>query len=125
MLKDKYISNNIVIESNFGEKWDVLADKEDEFIMMGDNNSDQCVAFNLEQAKFIRDSLDDIITFFESIPNVGNKVLVVNGMFKGYYGTIVDIDTCDSKKPLVIKLNDTPSFNNCTCFVNFDDVNKA
>jgi len=125
VLKDTYKMHNIEIESNYGDRWDYTVSQDQDFILIKDTNHNESLGINIAQAKFIRDSLNEIITYYESIPKIGNKVLVVNGMFQGYYGVIMDIDSCDSKKPLAIKLNDNSTFNNCTCFVNFDDVNNA
>jgi len=93
--------------------------------MLNEVDRDNCLSFDLQQAKFIRDSLNEIITYYENMPSVNQFVEVVNGIFKGYFGTIFDIDNCDSKRPLVIRLDDNHDFNNCTCFVNFGDVKKA
>ena len=125
MLKNKYKLNNISIEPNYKDKWTHDAPKDGDFIMLNEENSDNCLNVDLEQAKFIKDSLNEIITYYENIPSVGNYIEVINGIFKGYFGTIFDIDNCDSKRPLVIRLDNNPDFNNCTCFVNFNEVKKA
>jgi len=115
MLKNKYSLDSISIEPNYTDKWsyDSLS------------NGDNCLSVDLIQAKFIRDSLNEIITYYENMPSVGNYVEVTNGIFKGYFGIIFDIDICDSKRPLNVRLADNPDFNNCTCFVGFDDVKKV
>jgi len=125
MLKNKYKLNNISIEPNYKDKWTHDAPKDNNFIMLNEENSDNCLSIDLIQAKYIRDSLNEIITYYENMPSVGNYIEVINGIFKGYFGTIFDIDNCDSKRPLVIRLDNNPDFNNCTYFVNFEDVNKA
>lgn len=127
MLKNEYKIDDIKIDSNYGNKWDYTINKELDFIFIGQDGGgkDTCFSVNLTQAKFIRDSLNEIITYYNNIPSVGSFVEVVSGVFKGYFGTIMDIDTCDSKRPLVVKLDDNPDFNNCTCFVNFNNVKKA
>ena len=125
MLKNKYSLDNISIEPNYKDKWIHDAPKDGDFIMLNEENSDNCLSVDLEQAKFIRDSLNEIITYYENIPSVGNYIEVINGIFKGYFGTIFDIDNCDSKRPLVIRLDNNPDFNNCTCFINYDEVKKA
>ena len=125
MLKNKYSLDNISIEPNYTDKWSYDSLNNGDFIMLNEENGDNCLSFDLQQAKFIRDSLNEIITYYENIPSVGNCIEVINGIFKGYFGTIFDIDICDSKRPLNIRLDDNHDFNNCTCFVNFDDVMKA
>jgi len=125
MLKNKYSLDNISIEPNYTDKWSYDSLSNGDFIMLNEENGGNCLSFDLQQAKFIKDSLDEIITYYESMPVVGNFVEVINGLFAGYFGTIFDIDNCDSKRPLVVKLDDNHDFNNCTCFVNFDDVKKA
>jgi len=123
MLKNKYSLNNISIEPNYTDKWSYDSPSNGDFIMLNKVDGDNCLSFDLQQAKFIRDSLNEIITYYENIPSVGSFVEVVNGVFKGYFGTVIDI--CDSKRPLIVKLDDNHDFNNCTCFVGFDDVKKA
>jgi len=125
MLKNKYSFGNISIEPNYTDKWSYDSPSNDDFIMLNEVDGDNCLSFDLQQAKFIRDTLNEIITYYENIPAVGDFVEVTNGIFKGYFGTIFDIDICDSKRPLVIRLDDNPDFNDCTCFVGFDDVKKA
>jgi len=125
MLKNKYSLDNISIEPNYTDKWTYNSLKDNDFIMVNEVDGDNCLSFDLQQAKFIRDSLNEIITCYENMPSVGDFVEVTNGIFEGYFGTIFDIDICDSKRPLAIRLDDNPNFNDCTCFVNFDDVMKA
>jgi len=125
MLKNKYSIDNISIEPNYTDKWSYDSLSNGDFIMLNEVDGDNCLSFDIPQAKFIRDSLNEIITYYENIPSVGNCIEVINGIFKGYFGTIFDIDICDSKRPLNIRLDDNHDFNNCTCFVNFDDVMKA
>jgi len=125
MLKNKYSLDNISIEPNYTDKWSYDSLSNGDFIMLNEVDGDNCLSFDLQQAKFIKDSLNEIIIYYENMPSVGNYVEVINGIFKGYFGTIFDIDICDSKRPLVIRLDNNPDFNDCTCFVNFDDVKKA
>ena len=125
MLKNKYSLDNIFIEPNYTDKWTHNAPKDNDFIMLNEVDGDNCFSVDLIQAKFIVDSLNEIITYYENLPSVGDFVEVTNGIFEGYFGTIFDIDICDSKRPLAIRLDDNPNFNDCTCFVNFDDVMKA
>ena len=125
MLKNKYSLDNISIEPNYTDKWSYDSLSNGDFIMLNEVDGDNCLSFDLQQAKFIKDSLNEIIIYYENMPSVGNYVEVINGIFKGYFGTIFDIDICDSKRPLVIRLDDNPDFNDCTCFVGFDDVKKA
>ena len=124
MLKNKYSIDNISIEPNYTDKWSYDSLSNGDFIMLNEVDGDNCLSFDLDQAKFIRDSLNEIITYYENIPSVGNYIKVINGMFKGYFGKIFDIDICDSKRPLAIRLDDNSDFNDCTCFVNFDDIKK-
>jgi len=125
MLKNKYSLDNISIEPNYTDKWSYDSPNNGDFIMLNEVDGDDCLSFDLIQAKFIVNSLNEIITYYENMPAVGNYIEVINGIFKGYFGTIFDIDNCDSKRPLVVRLDDNHDFNNCTCFVNFDDVNKV
>ena len=124
MLKNKYSLDNISIEPNYTDKWSYDSLNNGDFIMLNEENGDNCLSFDLQQAKFIRDSLNEIITYYENMPSVGNHIEEINGMFKGYIGKIFDIDICDSKRPLAIRLDDNSDFNDCTCFVNFDDIKK-
>ena len=124
MLKNKYSLDNISIEPNYTDKWSYDSLNNGDFIMLNEETGDNCLSFDLQQAKFIRDSLNEIITYYENMPSVGNHIEVINGMFKGYFGKIFDIDICDSKRPLAIRLDDNSDFNDCTCFVNFDDIKK-
>jgi len=122
MLKNKYSLDNISIEPNYTDKWSYDSLSNGDFIMLNEVDGDNCFSVDLIQAKFIVDSLNEIITYYENLPSVGDFVEVTNGIFKGYFGTIFDIDNCDSKRPLVIRLDDNTDFNNCTCFVGFDDI---
>ena len=123
MLKNKYKLDKIEIEPNYGDEWTYTFNKDVDFILIG--TEDNCFSVNLTQAKFIKDSLNNIITHYDNIPSVDSFVEIINGLFAGNFGTIVDIDSCDSKRPVAVKLNDTPDFNNCTCFVGFDDIKKV
>jgi len=125
MLKNKYSLDNIFIEPNYTDKWTHNAPKDNDFIMLNEVDGTNCLSFDLQQAKFIRDSLNEIIVYYENMPSVGDFVEVINGIFKGYFGKIFDVDICDSKRPLAIRLDDNPEFNDCTCFVGFADVKKA
>ena len=122
MLKEKYFYNGISIEPNYNEGWSYDAPKMNDFIMIDEVDGENCFGIDLNTAKFIRDSLNEIITYYDNMPRIGNAVIVIAGIFKDYFGKVTDVDICDSKRPLVIKLEDTSDFNNCTCFVNFDDI---
>jgi len=82
MLKNEYSLDNISIEPNYKDKWTHDALKDIDFIMLNEVDGDNCLSFDLDQAKFIRDSLNEIITYYENMPSVGDFVEVVNGILK-------------------------------------------
>ena len=65
MLKNKYSLDNISVEPNYTDKWSYDSLNNGDFIMLNEENGDNCLSFDLQQAKFIRDSLNEIITYYE------------------------------------------------------------
>ena len=82
-----------------------------------------------EQLKISNEKLEDINNIIDKInqinkPNYkrGDMVLFVSGRMIGLNGKITDIDKCDLKRPLMIKIEDCNEVNNCTYFCNYDEI---
>lgn len=120
-MKSIFKFENLLVEPNYGDHFS-YEDKNKDCIHINRQSSEKYVGITLKEAKFIIQSLNEIINYYDDIPNINDSVRITNGIFKGYQGIIKDIDNCDSKRPLVISLDDNADFNNCVCFVGFDDV---
>jgi len=62
-LENRYKSNGITIESNYGSRWN-YKDVNDDFICICEDTSDNCIGITLKQAEFIIKTLNKVIFNF-------------------------------------------------------------
>ena len=133
----------VSIEPNY-QSWDYDKRNRDMIYVRGDKydgiNGLENISFTLETAKFIRDSLNEIIGYYEELeqeeqdkrPTYGDYVKIINGRFTGCFGVILQVCSFDYDYPkkdndtdLIIDINDSDEFEGCTCYLDYDDVEKC
>ena len=109
------------IEPNYPEGW-IKEKVEGEVIFIHKKMKDECLPCSLIEAKFIVNAFNKIIEYYKNIPEfkIGYHVNIINGKFKGCRGKIVDIDECDNKRPLAVKIDEI-DFEG-VCYIGYDDV---
>ena len=54
----------------------------------------------------------------------GDRVKIIKGIFVGYSGIVFDIDKMDNERPVAVRLDNNKDFENCVCYVGYNDVEK-
>lgn len=93
-------------------------------IFVNKEGEDEYLSFSLDEAKFIVESFNEIIEHYKNIPKVekGMFVEITHGLFKGCRGGVIDIDSCDNERPVMVRIN-TLDFEG-HCYVGYDDVEE-
>ena len=93
-------------------------------IFVNKEGGDEYLSFSLDEAKFIIDSFNEIIDHYKNMPKIekGMIVRIINGRFKDCEGKVVDIDRCDKKRPIMVRI-DSFSFEGY-CYVGYNDVEE-
>ena len=85
------------------------------------------MSISISEATFIKESLDQIITYYEKNSQetrrkyIGKQINIIEGRFKGLNGVITDVDTVDKKRPLVVKLDRNDEAEGYI-FINWDEI---
>ena len=73
MLKNKYTLEDISIEPNYGSSWErTIKNIDVDFILIVDNLEDEGISVNLEQARFIMDSLKVVVDYYDTLKQLKN-----------------------------------------------------
>ena len=119
----KFVLNDLIIKPNFENKgWSRCV--KDDFPIYIDRRDDdyEYLGISLEEAKFIVESLSEIIEYYKNLIEfkTGYHVDILNGKFEGCRGEIIDIDESDNERPLTIEVSEV-DFSG-VCYLNYDDV---
>jgi hypothetical protein len=132
MKDDKVFTNigdNISIEDNYKNGWikSSIKNPNDFILLRTTDKKDGESLYNglsLVQAEFIANSLQQVINYIKTnTPQVNDNVKIINHKrFEGLEGFITDIDICDNKRPIAVKVVDAEISG--TIYVNYDEIEK-
>jgi transcription antitermination factor NusG len=92
------------------------------FSIMNGDDCNSSTSIDIEQAKDLINKLNEVITYIEYAPKVGDWVNVIGGKFNGFSGKIYDIDEVASKREATIEIPKTQENEKFYIFVNLNDV---
>lgn len=101
--------------------------KEEYPIFIEETNINECdgfVQFSFEQAKEICEFLTEIIYNHENgcSLTVGDKVIIVDGAFKGIKGTVIDIDNIANENELTIQVPESKNNDQIYLYIDISNV---
>lgn len=98
--------------------------EEEDFIWVKDNDNRNGLSLTLDDAKFIINSLQEIVQYIEEHTKVkqDDKVKIIKGKFEGFEGRVIDLDEYDNKRPLAIKIFSEEL--NGEVYINYNEVEK-
>lgn len=85
------------------------------------------MTLDIQEARFIKESLEEIIAYYEQNSKETRKkwlnkhIKIISGRFNGLTGTIMDVDMVDKERPLIVKLNRNLEADGCV-FINWGDI---
>jgi ribosomal protein S4E len=87
------------------------------------NDEEECATgISIEQAKELISYLNEVISYIEYSPKIGELINIIGGKFQGFSGKIFDIDKVASVREATIEIPKTNENDLFYAYVNLSDL---